>query len=189
MTGGCGERGCIVCIWLHLLSKNRRSPQTAKPAVRPGCCSLQPFIRSTQKRIPNIFAYLNSPSTLPACRAAHLLRLKYLSWRIKGGSSIKVWGKPTVSGSLPLPHQLSVTPAMPPSASRTSILRLINASQHGLCPCHGGGVSHSHHHNPVSALNQLRKFATPVQLPSDKEYAFEVRWEPIGNDSRRLNLI
>lgn len=66
---------------------------------------------------------------------------------------------------------------MPPPASRTSIIRLINASQHGLCPCHGGGASHNHHHNPVSALNQLRKFATPVQLPSDKEYAFEVHRE------------
>lgn len=64
--------------------------------------------------------------------------------------------------------------AMAPPASRSSILRLINASQHGLCPCHGAGVPYNH---PTSALNQLRKFATPVQHPGNKEYAFEVRWK------------
>lgn len=59
-------------------------------------------------------------------------------------------------------------------ASRNSILRLINASQHTMCPCHGAGVSHHHGHHVGHALSQLRKYATPVNLPGDKEYAFEV---------------
>ena len=60
------------------------------------------------------------------------------------------------------------------SASRNTIRRLISAAQHTACPCHGcraGGA-----HNPLHALQQMRKFATPVDaLPVEKEYAFEVR--------------
>ncbi|KAJ8454031.1 hypothetical protein ONZ51_g13265 [Trametes cubensis] len=59
------------------------------------------------------------------------------------------------------------------SASRNVIRRLINAAQHTACPCHGcrtGGA-----HNPIHALQQMRKYATPVEsLPVEKEYAFEV---------------
>ncbi|OBZ76079.1 Hydroxyacid-oxoacid transhydrogenase, mitochondrial [Grifola frondosa] len=58
-------------------------------------------------------------------------------------------------------------------ASRNAIRRLIYAAQHTACPCHGcrtGGA-----HSPLAALNQMRKFATPVEaLPVEKEYAFEV---------------
>jgi len=47
----------------------------------------------------------------------------------------------------------------------------MNASRHTSCPCHGytGGHGHGHAH----AMNQLRKFATPVDIVQ-KEYAFEV---------------
>ena len=59
-------------------------------------------------------------------------------------------------------------------ASRSVINRLLYAAQHSACPCHGcraGGP-----HNPIQALNQMRKFATPVDAPPvEKEYAFEVR--------------
>ncbi|TFK55701.1 Dehydroquinate synthase-like protein [Heliocybe sulcata] len=58
---------------------------------------------------------------------------------------------------------------MPPPAARSTILRLMNASQHSACPCHGctsSGHGHAHH-----AINQMRKFATPTP---EKEYAFEV---------------
>ncbi|KAH9943378.1 alcohol dehydrogenase [Epithele typhae] len=58
-------------------------------------------------------------------------------------------------------------------ASRNVVRRLINATQHSACPCHGcraGGA-----HNPIQALQQMRKYATPVEaLPVEKEYAFEV---------------
>ncbi|TEB30269.1 alcohol dehydrogenase [Coprinellus micaceus] len=57
------------------------------------------------------------------------------------------------------------------AASRNTILRLINASQHTSCPCHG---AHAHAHHPqgqLQAINQLRHFATPVP---EREYAFEV---------------
>ncbi|KAF8916208.1 alcohol dehydrogenase [Mucidula mucida] len=57
------------------------------------------------------------------------------------------------------------------SASRNSILRLINASQHSACPCHG--CSSAGHHGSHHAVNQLRKLATPVNRV-EKEYAFEV---------------
>ncbi|KAM6495887.1 alcohol dehydrogenase [Amanita muscaria] len=56
------------------------------------------------------------------------------------------------------------------SASRNTILRLINASQHTSCPCHGG---HAHSHGQVQAINQLRSLATPVHAVQ-KEYAFEL---------------
>jgi hydroxyacid-oxoacid transhydrogenase len=59
------------------------------------------------------------------------------------------------------------------SAARNTILRLINASQHSACPCHGGRP-HVHPHSQFQALNQLRNFATPVEKV-EKEYAFEVR--------------
>ncbi|KAI0722905.1 alcohol dehydrogenase [Earliella scabrosa] len=59
------------------------------------------------------------------------------------------------------------------TASRNVIRRLISAAQHTACPCHGcrsGGA-----HNPFHALQQMRKYATPVEsLPVEKEYAFEV---------------
>ncbi|KAG6814177.1 hypothetical protein H0H92_000853 [Tricholoma furcatifolium] len=57
-------------------------------------------------------------------------------------------------------------------ASRNSILRLINASQHTSCPCHSSSHSHSHT-GQLNALTQLRSFATPVNTV-EKEYAFEV---------------
>ncbi|KAK2466209.1 hypothetical protein APHAL10511_001851 [Amanita phalloides] len=57
------------------------------------------------------------------------------------------------------------------SAPRNTIVRLINASQHSVCPCHGG---HPHNtHGSVQALSQLRRLATPVHAVQ-KEYAFEV---------------
>ncbi|KAI0053641.1 iron-containing alcohol dehydrogenase 1 [Auriscalpium vulgare] len=56
---------------------------------------------------------------------------------------------------------------MAPPASRSAILRLMDASRHTACPCHGG----AHHlHAP---LNHLRRLATPVNVV-EKEYAFEV---------------
>ncbi|GJE84391.1 iron-containing alcohol dehydrogenase [Phanerochaete sordida] len=62
---------------------------------------------------------------------------------------------------------------MSKTASRSSIKRLLNAVQHSACPCHGcrsGGV-----HNPMQAIQQMRKYATPVDAkPPQKEYAFEV---------------
>ncbi|KAI0307098.1 iron-containing alcohol dehydrogenase 1 [Multifurca ochricompacta] len=58
---------------------------------------------------------------------------------------------------------------MPPTPSRSAIVRLINASQHTNCPCHG---SHTVHNAHVIA-NQLRRLATPVEKV-DREYAFEV---------------
>ncbi|KAJ3894117.1 alcohol dehydrogenase [Lentinula edodes] len=56
-------------------------------------------------------------------------------------------------------------------ASRRVISRLINASQHTACPCHGC-ASHSHHQQ-LAAVSQVRSMATPVQTVQ-KEYAFEV---------------
>ncbi|KAJ7700088.1 iron-containing alcohol dehydrogenase 1 [Mycena rosella] len=54
-------------------------------------------------------------------------------------------------------------------ATRSTIARLINASQHSTCPCHGTHHAASH----PGVLNQLRRFATPVTT-REKEYAFEV---------------
>ncbi|KAF8812439.1 alcohol dehydrogenase [Phlegmacium glaucopus] len=59
--------------------------------------------------------------------------------------------------------------AAPP---RNSILRLINASQHSACPCHGCRPS-MHPTSQLQTINQLRNFATPVHSV-EKEYAFEV---------------
>ncbi|PSS37343.1 hypothetical protein PHLCEN_2v820 [Hermanssonia centrifuga] len=62
---------------------------------------------------------------------------------------------------------------MAPAASRGAIRRLINAAQHTACPCHGCRAGGSH--NALAAINQMRRFATPVDaLPVEKEYAFEV---------------
>ncbi|KIP12707.1 hypothetical protein PHLGIDRAFT_123800 [Phlebiopsis gigantea 11061_1 CR5-6] len=62
---------------------------------------------------------------------------------------------------------------MPPAASRSAIRRLLNAVQHTACPCHGCRTGAAH--NPVQALNQMRKYATPVDMPPpEKEYAFEI---------------
>lgn len=61
---------------------------------------------------------------------------------------------------------------MPLSPSRNAILRLINASQHTACPCHGcrNAAPYAHH-----AIQQLRRgMASPVDAVQ-KEYAFEVR--------------
>ncbi|KAL9712713.1 hypothetical protein Ac2012v2_003950 [Leucoagaricus gongylophorus] len=58
------------------------------------------------------------------------------------------------------------------SASRNAILRLINASQHSACPCHGGRL-HALPHGQTQALSQLRNFASPVEK-IEKEYAFEI---------------
>ncbi|KAH8999034.1 iron-containing alcohol dehydrogenase 1 [Lactarius akahatsu] len=58
---------------------------------------------------------------------------------------------------------------MAPVPSRAAILRLINASQHTSCPCHGSHTAHNAH----VIANQLRRLATPVDKV-EKEYAFEV---------------
>ncbi|PCH41240.1 alcohol dehydrogenase [Wolfiporia cocos MD-104 SS10] len=61
----------------------------------------------------------------------------------------------------------------PPPASRGAIKRLLNAAQHTACPCHGCRTGSAH--NPVQAISQMRRFATPVEAhPPEKEYAFEV---------------
>jgi hypothetical protein len=58
---------------------------------------------------------------------------------------------------------------MAPVPSRAAILRLINASQHTSCPCHGSHTAHNAH----AIANQLRRLAIPVDKV-EKEYAFEV---------------
>ncbi|EJD01503.1 iron-containing alcohol dehydrogenase 1 [Fomitiporia mediterranea MF3/22] len=57
------------------------------------------------------------------------------------------------------------------TARRSLIHRLINASQHTACPCHGCRSMAASGHTAV--VNQLRKLATPVDVVQ-KEYAFEV---------------
>lgn len=69
-----------------------------------------------------------------------------------------------------LPHTLVSSALI--MASRRVISRLINASQHTACPCHGCAGSHSLQHQ-IAAVNQVRSMATPVQTVQ-KEYAFEV---------------
>ncbi|KAJ6485017.1 alcohol dehydrogenase [Mycena vitilis] len=54
-------------------------------------------------------------------------------------------------------------------ASRSVISRLINASQHSACPCHGAHHAAAH----PGLVGQLRRFATPLNAVQ-KEYAFEV---------------
>ena len=61
---------------------------------------------------------------------------------------------------------------MPPLPSRNAIARLMGLAKHTACPCHAcrsgnGPLAHS-------AINQFRKFATPVELAPEREYAFEV---------------
>jgi hydroxyacid-oxoacid transhydrogenase len=60
---------------------------------------------------------------------------------------------------------------MAPAASRSAILRLINAAQHSSCPCHSCSPAAIHGHGNI--LSQMRKYATPVNT-LQKEYAFEV---------------
>ena len=62
---------------------------------------------------------------------------------------------------------------MPPPASRSAILRLLNASRHTACPCHGCSTTGAAM-GPLQAVMNLRKYAAPVEA-SNKEYAFEVR--------------
>lgn len=56
------------------------------------------------------------------------------------------------------------------ASKRNLIHRLISASQHTACPCHGCRVAANH---GAGVVNQLRKLATPVEMVQ-KEYAFEV---------------
>ncbi|KAJ7890804.1 alcohol dehydrogenase [Mycena leptocephala] len=70
-------------------------------------------------------------------------------------------------------------------ASRSVISRLINASQHSTCPCHGAHHAQSH----PGVLGQLRRFATPLKTVQ-KEYAFEVRdgvTQEVGMDLSNMN--
>lgn len=68
-----------------------------------------------------------------------------------------------------LDHEIILQMA-PAPASRSAILRLMNASRHVACPCHSCSGSR----NAVGGvMNTFRKFATPIDLPT-KEYAFEV---------------
>ncbi|KIJ57033.1 hypothetical protein M422DRAFT_40580 [Sphaerobolus stellatus SS14] len=63
---------------------------------------------------------------------------------------------------------------MAPRVNRAAIFRLMNATQHGPCPCHGHRGGHAHHnHGTLNAMSQLRRLATPTEMP-EKEYAFEV---------------
>ncbi|QRV72913.1 iron containing alcohol dehydrogenase family protein [Ceratobasidium sp. AG-Ba] len=61
---------------------------------------------------------------------------------------------------------------MAPKPSRAAINNLLNLSRHTYCPCHGANAAH--HHPPGSLLSGLRKYATPIDMPVEKEYAFEV---------------
>ena len=70
-------------------------------------------------------------------------------------------------------HSLPLTLPSMAAASRNSILRLINASQHSVCPCHSCRPS-VHANGQLQAINHLRNFATPITTV-EKEYAFEAR--------------
>lgn len=72
---------------------------------------------------------------------------------------------------------------MAPVPSRAAIFRLINASQHTSCPCHGSHVSH----NAYAIANQLRRLAIPVDKV-EKEYAFEVFCAFLALHSHNCNL-
>jgi hypothetical protein len=61
---------------------------------------------------------------------------------------------------------------MPPPASRNAILRLLNASRHTACPCHGCSTARAAT-GSLQAVMNVRKYAAPVEA-SNKEYAFEV---------------
>src|SRR5258708_5160864 len=60
---------------------------------------------------------------------------------------------------------------MPPLPSRVAIAQLMNLSRHTICPCHSCRTS-----GPIAshAITQFRKFASPVELAPEKEYAFEI---------------
>ena len=110
-------------------------------------------------------------------RASSLVTSKRLSPHSPSRTHASAYkcGKPSSSAPTPFVVSSSPTPyTMSKAASRSVIRRLINATQHTACPCHGcrtGGA-----HNPVQALQQMRRYATPVEtLPVEKEYAFEVR--------------
>jgi hypothetical protein len=60
---------------------------------------------------------------------------------------------------------------MSPPASRSAILRLLNASRHTTCPCHGCSTPRPAT-GSLQAVMNLRKYAAPVE--ASKEYAFEV---------------
>ena len=76
---------------------------------------------------------------------------------------------PSRPGTARTPRTVSSLFIMAPVPSRAAILRLINASRHTSCPCHGSHVSHNAH----AIANQLRRLAIPVDKV-EKEYAFEV---------------
>ncbi|KAG8758513.1 hypothetical protein FRC12_009987 [Ceratobasidium sp. 428] len=61
---------------------------------------------------------------------------------------------------------------MAPKPSRAAINNLLNLSRHTYCPCHGANAAH--HHPPGGLFSGLRKYATPIDVPVEKEYAFEV---------------
>ena len=62
---------------------------------------------------------------------------------------------------------------MSPPASRNAVLRLLNASRHTACPCHGCSSTAGGAAGSLQAIMNLRKYAAPVKA-SKKEYAFEV---------------
>lgn len=49
----------------------------------------------------------------------------------------------------------------------------MNISKHAACPCHGCRTGTSSPVHQLRAANQFRKFATPVELAPEREYAFE----------------
>src|SRR5258706_4524768 len=61
---------------------------------------------------------------------------------------------------------------MTPPVSRSAVLRLLNASRHTACPCHGCSTAHAAT-GSLHAVMNLRKYAAPVEA-SKKETAFEV---------------
>lgn len=71
---------------------------------------------------------------------------------------------------------------MAPKPTRAAINNLLNLSRHTICPCHGANAAH--HHPPGSIISGLRKYATPIDVPIEKEYAFEVR----NYDNRSLPM-
>jgi hypothetical protein len=75
---------------------------------------------------------------------------------------------PNLLSSSPLRDFLTMA-----NASRNSILRLINASQHSACPCHGCRPAVSAQ-GQLQSINQLRNYASPINAV-EKEYAFEAR--------------
>jgi hypothetical protein len=61
---------------------------------------------------------------------------------------------------------------MSPLPSRNAIARLMGLAKHTACPCHACRSGNS---SPIHAtINQFCKFARPVGLAPEREYAFEV---------------